>query len=572
MSREDRGRHGRACPGNDLRSAKPADICPKNPGKLAAAVVNLESTARHGCTVVRLERANGLTVKRCTLDVYEYPRRVAAVNRNLPNPIVLRAKQHRRTPGFSLWSDGGQVGYLPVRSFEWGRSPATRGQVLPMDTSLGYIRMRLGAEGSSRRNPPAYLLAVAERWPAGRPRPSLSAPPFEGEPVPSMTASPAASADAPPLPAGQDLDLQGSNTACGATTPSLVKVPPAWRRRTRLALRVGPAIAVFVLLVSERRLIASSFHVVGHLRWTWFLLAVALESVSVASFARMQCRLLSVGTAKVSLFPVMATVYAGNALSTSVPVAGPQMSTAFVFRRFKQLGVDATVAGWTLVVAGVISSLASALLLAAGAILTGNDLAVATGTAGGIIGIGIFALTTAALRRPAVTTALQRPVAWALGQASRILRRPARDWGTVLARLTSRLASLRLPASGWVTVVAVAFLNWLADIGVLAASVVAVGAPVPWRGLLFAYGVGMLAQNVGILPGGLGVVEGALAVALMSAGVHHPLALAAVLVYRLISFWMVTSVGWLTYLSGTRRLANSKRARGNVDKDRALAD
>src|SRR5580658_1075647 len=92
----------------------------------------------------------------------------------------------------------------------------------------------------------------------------------EGEPVPSMTASPVASADDPPLPAGQDLDLRGSSTACGGTTPSLVKVSPAWRRRTRLALRVGPAIAVLVVVVSERHLIATSFHVVGHLRWTWF--------------------------------------------------------------------------------------------------------------------------------------------------------------------------------------------------------------------------------------------------------------------------------------------------------------
>jgi uncharacterized protein (TIRG00374 family) len=140
----------------------------------------------------------------------------------------------------------------------------------------------------------------------------------------------------------------------------------------------------------------------------------------------------------------------------------------------------------------------------------------------------------------------------------------------VLINLTGRLGSLRLPASGWVTVVMGAFLNWLADVGVLAASVVAVGAPVPWRDLLFAYGVGVVAQNVGVLPGGLGVVEGALALALMSAGVRHPLALAAVLVYRFISFWMVISVGWLTYLSGARRQGNDKQIRRHVGRRRAL--
>jgi uncharacterized protein (TIRG00374 family) len=97
-------------------------------------------------------------------------------------------------------------------------------------------------------------------------------------------------------------------------------------------------------------------------------------------------------------------------------------------------------------------------------------------------------------------------------------------------------------------VAVVAFVNWLADVGVLAASLVAVGAPVPWRGLLFAYAVGTAVQSVGIVPGGVGVVEGALALALMGAGVGHPLALAAVLVYRFISFWMVVAAGWLAYL------------------------
>jgi putative heme transporter len=74
-------------------------------------------------------------------------------------------------------------------------------------------------------------------------------------------------------------------------------------------------------------------------------------------------------------------------------------------------------------------------------------------------------------------------------------------------------------------------------------SIVAVGAAVPRGGLLFAYGVGTAAGSVGVIPGGIGLVEAALAVSLMGAGVRHPLALAAVLVYRFVSYWMVISVG-----------------------------
>lgn len=319
-----------------------------------------------------------------------------------------------------------------------------------------------------------------------------------------------------------------------------------------MGLRVAVGVAVVLLLVHERKLIATSFGVVGHLKWIWLVLAVELESASMASFARLQRRLLRVGAARIRLLPVMATVYAGNALSATVPFAGSQLSVVFAFRRFKQLGVEATVAGWTLVVAGVISSLASAVLLVVGAILTGNDIAAAGGAAAGIVGVGILALATMAIRRPAILTVLHRPAGWTIRQACRALGRPARDPETLFATLAARFGSLRLSAWGWVMVVVVAFVNWLADVGVLAASLVAVGAPVPWRGLLFAYAVGTAVQSVGVVPGGLGVVEGTLAIALMGAGVRHPLALAAVLVYRFISFWMVISVGWLAYLFGAR--------------------
>ena len=215
------------------------------------------------------------------------------------------------------------------------------------------------------------------------------------------------------------------------------------------------------------------------------------------------------------------------------------------------MGVEATVAGWTLVAAGLISSLASALLLVVGAVLTENDLVAATAPAG-TIGIGVFAVATVAIRHPAVLAALQRPAGWTIRKTWRVLGRRVRDPDQVLTSLADRLGSLRLSPSGWATVVALAFVNWLADAGVLAASLVAIGAPVPWRGLLFAYAVGTAVQTVGIVPGGIGVVEGTLALALTGAGVHHPLALAAVLVYRFVSFWMVVCVGWVAYLLRVR--------------------
>ena len=243
---------------------------------------------------------------------------------------------------------------------------------------------------------------------------------------------------------------KGTSTASSTS----LKARRPWRRRAPFWLRLATALALVVLVVSERNLLGSSFRALGHLKWTWLVLAVDLEILSMASFARMQCRLLNAGTAKARLLPVMATTFAGNAVSANVPVAGTQMSLLFVFRRFRRMGVDATVAGWTLVVAGVISSLASALLFVLGAILTGNVVLAVTGAAGGMVGVALFALATMAVRRPAMRAALGRSAGRVVGRAGRVLGRPVHDPPAAMASIAARLSALRLrfrdgPWSSW---------------------------------------------------------------------------------------------------------------------------
>jgi hypothetical protein len=69
--------------------------------------------------------------------------------------------------------------------------------------------------------------------------------------------------------------------------------------------------------------VAASFAVLGHLHWLWIPAAVLLESASMAAFAIMLRRLLAAGGASVGIRPMLATAYAANAVSVSVPLAGP---------------------------------------------------------------------------------------------------------------------------------------------------------------------------------------------------------------------------------------------------------
>ena len=100
----------------------------------------------------------------------------------------------------------------------------------------------------------------------------------------------------------------------------------------------------------------------------------------------------------------------------------------------------------------------------------------------------------------------------------------------------------------WGKVGGLGLANWLTDIGVLAMSILALGGAVPWRSLLLVYGLATLIGSLGITPGGLGLVEGTLCLGLVSTGVPAALALAAVLLYRLVSFWLVMATGWLVLL------------------------
>jgi uncharacterized protein (TIRG00374 family) len=86
--------------------------------------------------------------------------------------------------------------------------------------------------------------------------------------------------------------------------------------------------------------------------------------------------------------------------------------------------------------------------------------------------------------------------------------------------------------------------NWVCDCACFALCFLAVGAGIPWKGLLLSYGAGQLAANLPITPGGLGVVEGSITIALVAFGGPRVTTVEAVLIYRLMSFWGQLVVGW----------------------------
>jgi pimeloyl-ACP methyl ester carboxylesterase len=320
---------------------------------------------------------------------------------------------------------------------------------------------------------------------------------------------------------------------------------PKSKKVARMAA-AGTALAVVAAAaVAERTALAASFTVLAQLHWLWIPAAVGLESASMAAFAVMLRRLLAAGGASVGVRPMLATAYAANAVSVSVPLAGPALATAFTFRRFTRQGADAPLAGWSLLAGGMISSAAAALIVVGGGLASGNILVTAVAVPGGVLAVAVLVVAGAAARRPRLRGALERPAAWTLQQGTRLLRRAAGEPRQTIRAWAERLGSLRLSPAAWTAVTGLALANWLADAAVLAVSIRAAGATVPWHDLLLVYGVGIAAQSLNITPGGLGVTEGSLSLALVATGLGASRALAAVLLYRLASFWLVALAGWL---------------------------
>jgi glycosyltransferase 2 family protein len=81
----------------------------------------------------------------------------------------------------------------------------------------------------------------------------------------------------------------------------------------------------------------------------------------------------------------------------------------------------------------------------------------------------------------------------------------------------------------------------------LSACVAAFGRDVPFAKIGVVYLTGSAIGSIIPTPGGLGAVEAALTAGLTAAGVPGGVAVSAVLLFRLLTFWLPVPVGWVAF-------------------------
>jgi uncharacterized protein (TIRG00374 family) len=265
----------------------------------------------------------------------------------------------------------------------------------------------------------------------------------------------------------------------------------------------------------------------------WLLVIVFTEILSIGSFSRLQHRLLSGGGVKVSYRRVMAVTYAGNAISATLP-AGPAMSMAYAFKRWRERGASKHLATAAVLIAGAATTVSYTIVTLV--FLLAEPTSRVPAMSGLTAIAGLSAVVVLVVRHPRLINARSRTAKVVLG-GKRI--------GPLVAELQEGWRVLRLTPARWAAISALAMTVWLLDIAGVFAATHAVGLDLSPVEVALAYFTAQAAGSVlPLLPGGLGAIEGSMTASMVGFGALAVPAGAAVMLYRLVSFWGIVAAGW----------------------------
>ncbi len=261
--------------------------------------------------------------------------------------------------------------------------------------------------------------------------------------------------------------------------------------------------------------------------------SVATALFSIAAMSGVMQILLNVEGRIAGPLGTNAIVFASNAWSTTVP-GGPALSAWLTFRVHRSWGASTGLCGWFFVVSGALSTVWLVLIGIVAVVLLGADLSVASLLA---------SLAAAALTIAAVFWATTHPAVlkrWVRFLPSRVHERTV--------AVIDQIAAIRISAPAFTGAAALSLVNRLLDLATMVFSVWAVaGQGVALAGVCLAFIMTKLAGSAQVTPGGLGTVEPVAVAMLVAGGLPLATATAATVVYRAVSFVLITAIGWVVY-------------------------
>jgi glycosyltransferase 2 family protein len=295
------------------------------------------------------------------------------------------------------------------------------------------------------------------------------------------------------------------------------------RIRPRTLVTLVASVAAIYLLGGELAR-ASLGSVLRSADWRWGVAALALSAVTYVGAA---LSLSGFVAERLAFLRTLLVQLAGSfvTLVTPTAVGGAALNVRYLQRRKIPAPVAVASVGVSQVVAFVLHIL---LLVVFGAIAgTGTTNPIKPPTWAYFVLAGLVVLAGVVLAVP--------------GGRRLVRARLSPTFGQVVPQLLEVAQHPRKLAEG----IGGALLLSLAYILCLGTCVAAFGRSVPFAKIAFVYLTGSAIGSIIPTPGGLGAVEAALTAGLTAAGVPAAVAISAVLLFRLLTFWLPVPCGWV---------------------------
>jgi putative heme transporter len=245
---------------------------------------------------------------------------------------------------------------------------------------------------------------------------------------------------------------------------------------------------------------------------------------------------------------------ASTAVANTVP-GGSYLAVGLNYSMIHSWGFRRSIVTLALLISGVwnnfaklaIPVIALAALALQGQAGGGRILAAAAGVAALVAAIALFAL---ALRTDAVAARIGNAAARAASAPLRLIRRPqATGWDIAVVRFREKTIGLLRTRRWSITLATVVGHFSLYLVLLLALRNIGVSDDeVTWAEVLAVFAFTRLATAIPLTPGGLGVIELALTTGLVAAGGNEDQVVAAVLVYRFLTYVLPIPLGVLSYV------------------------
>jgi putative heme transporter len=332
--------------------------------------------------------------------------------------------------------------------------------------------------------------------------------------------------------------------------------PPRTRRIVQVGLSLVLVVAIFYYLLRGIDL-ATVWAEIQALTWLEMATLVGIAGWNLCTYAWVW---MSV-TPGLSFWRAMVMTQATTAVANTIPAGvGAAIGIGMTYTMLGSWGYSRSKSTTAVLVSGVWNSfiklglpvLALALVALQGGATGGRVIAALLGIAGLVAAVVVFALILRSEEQARRFGLLAGRVATRLLRLAR--RPPVAGWE--LATVKFRTRTVGLVQRRWIAITVASLVSHLSLYLVLLVTLRHVGvsdAEVSWAEVLAVFAFARLATAIPLTPGGAGFVEAVLIGGLVAVGGAMPRVVAAVLVYRTLTWLLPIPVGIATYLWWRRR-------------------